>query len=163
MNMSTDIEQMFLAWQLSGRMILLGGVRPQRKRATYAANLYNSPLWKRRHAYADRSGSPMYILSAEHGLLMPGDWIKPYDVRFTQLPLREQHQWGQRVVADIVSKAGGDVDGWTIELHAEPSFVDLIRDPLEAQGATVLVPLAGLSAVAQLDWYDAVAVEHKAA
>jgi hypothetical protein len=52
-------------------MILLGCVKRKRDHPATAKDLYSSPLWAGRRAYAESSGVPWLILSAKHGLVDP--------------------------------------------------------------------------------------------
>jgi hypothetical protein len=42
-----------------------------------ARDLYRSPLFRKERAYAEQSGVPWFILSAEHGLGAPDEWRTP--------------------------------------------------------------------------------------
>ena len=64
-------------------VILAGCVKTKAPEASPGCDLYLSPLFERRRRYAESSGRPWYILSAEHGLLDPGSIIEPYDVHLT--------------------------------------------------------------------------------
>ena len=44
-----------------------------------ARDLYDSPLFRQSRAYAVASGRPWFILSAEHGLVGPDEWLAPYE------------------------------------------------------------------------------------
>jgi hypothetical protein len=59
----------------TGELVLVGCVKTKALEASPARDLYLSPLFERRRRYAELSGQPWYILSAEHGLLDPGTII----------------------------------------------------------------------------------------
>jgi hypothetical protein len=52
-------------------VILLGCVKSKLDNRAKARDLYCSPLWRGRRAYAEASGLPWLILSAKHGLVEP--------------------------------------------------------------------------------------------
>ena len=44
-----------------------------------AKELYTSPLFRHARHYAEGLGAPWFILSAEHGLVAPDEWLAPYE------------------------------------------------------------------------------------
>lgn len=44
-----------------------------------ASDLYDSPLFHQARSYAERSEKRRFILSAEHGLVAPDEWLAPYE------------------------------------------------------------------------------------
>ena len=121
--------------------------------ASPARDLYLSPLFERRRRYAESSGQPWYILSAEHGLLDPGSIIEPYDVYLADQTADYRQAWGEWVAAKL-ARVRGSIDGLVIEVHAGTAYVDAIEEPLRRRGAVLLTPLAGLRRGEQLAWYD---------
>ena len=55
-----------------------------------ARHIYTGSLFQKALEYAEmkalREGADIWILSAKHGLLSPGDIIDPYDLALTSLP-----------------------------------------------------------------------------
>lgn len=117
-----------------------------------AKDLYRSPLFRKRRAYAEASGKPWAILSALHGLIEPSQEIAPYDVRLSDLPRRDQIEWGFRTAAQLADRFR-PVDGKTFEIHAGAAYVRPLEPALERLGARVARPLEGLSIGRQLQWY----------
>ena len=64
----------------TSRVVLLGCVKLKLEHRAPAKDLYVSPLWNRRRAYAEAAGCPWLILSAKYGLLDPEQLVAPYDV-----------------------------------------------------------------------------------
>jgi hypothetical protein len=128
-------------------------VKTKAPEAGPACDLYLSPLFGRRRRYAESSGRPWYILSAEHGLLDPGSIIGPYDVHLADQSADYRLAWGEWVAAKL-ARVRGPVDGVVIEVHAGQAYVDAIEEPLRRRGAVLLTPLTGLRSGEQLAWYD---------
>jgi uncharacterized HhH-GPD family protein len=137
----------------TGDVVLVGCVKTKAPEAGPARDLYLSPLFERRRRYAESSGQPWYILSAEHGLVDPGTIIEPYDVYLADQTADYRQAWGEWVAAKLV-RVRGSIDGLVIEVHAGAAYVDAIDEPLRRHGAVVLTPLAGLRRGEQLSWYD---------
>jgi uncharacterized HhH-GPD family protein len=110
-------------------------------------------LFERRRRYAESSGQPWYILSAEHGLLDAGSIIEPYDVYLADQTADYRQAWGEWVAAKL-TRVRGSIDGLVIEVHADAAYVDAMEEPLRRHGAVLLTPLAGLRRGEQLSWYD---------
>lgn len=133
-------------------VILVGCVRTKRAGPCAAAELFTSPLFEGRHQYATASGLRWYVLSAKFGLLAPGDVIGPYDVYLADQSAGYRRAWGEFVTAALEQREG-DLRGRTIEIHAGAAYVDPLRAPMAARGATLAVPLAHLRQGEQLAWY----------
>ena len=136
-------------------LILVGCVKRKRSQPCPARDLYEeSPLWRRRRTYAERSGAPWYILSAKHGLLAPEVWIRPYDLALKDLKRGERRAWSRRVLDELCVRFP-DLAGKTVECHAGKDYLDNgLEDGLRQAGAAVRRPLAGMRIGAQLLWYS---------
>jgi hypothetical protein len=134
-------------------VLLLGCVKTKKTRPGAAKDVYDSPLWERRRRFAEASGRPWVILSAEHGVLDPDETIVPYDRYLTEQPHQYRMRWAHQVVQQLRERFG-DLSGMAFELHASRSYGDPIEPLLRAAGATLLRPLAGLPQGRQLRWYD---------
>ncbi len=135
-------------------LILVGCVKSKLNYRNSAKDLYNSPLWRCRRAYAEQAGVPWYILSAKHGLLTPKTRIAPYDSTLADLPAAQRRTWSARVVNDLTEKVSG-LQGKVIEIHAGKLYVDYgLEDGLRKAGALVRRPLAHVSGIGpQRRWY----------
>jgi hypothetical protein len=109
-----------------------------------AKNLYTEPYFERLRRYAERQAKPWYIISAEHGLVQPEEWLAPYE---------RQAVWGSWVVARLGLLAG-DLADRVVEIHAAPGYIARIAPGLAEAGATVQVPLADVPWNEHLAWYD---------
>ena len=54
-------------------------VKSKGTRLAAAKDLYISALFRKERAYAECAGVPWFILSAEHGLVEPDEWLAPYE------------------------------------------------------------------------------------
>lgn len=135
-------------------LVLVGCVKTKRAYPSAAKDLYKSPLWRCRRAYAESLGSPWFILSAEHGLLHPDKRIDPYDVALTDLRARARREWSTRVL-DALERRVPSLQNKVIEIHAGATYVRYgLEEGLRDAGATIRLPLAGIPGVGrQQAWY----------
>lgn len=137
---------------MSKRVTLIGCVSKKASGAP-ARDLYNSELFRRRRAFAERSGRPWLILSALHGVVDPDTVLDPYDVTLKRMPKAARREWGRRVVSQLESRFGS-LNGAEFEIHAGDEYVTAIATPLGERGASIVRPLQGLRIGEQLQWYD---------
>jgi hypothetical protein len=134
-------------------IVLITCVKTKRRKPCAARDLYVSPLFLKQRAYAEESGVPWFILSAEHGLVTPDEWLSPYERYLPDTPAAFRSAWGIWVAARL-QLLTGTLSGRVIEIHAGSAYIDALRPHLEAQGATLTEPLHGLSMGARLAWYS---------
>lgn len=103
--------------------------------------------------YAESTGLLWFILSAEHGLVRPDEWVEPYEKYLPETSSKYQTAWGQKVVRQLES-AVGPVTGVTFDLDAGANYVDSVGASLETAGASVVDQLHGLSLGRRLAWYN---------
>lgn len=60
-------------------VVLVGCVKTKVGHGAPAKDLYVSDYFAKMRAYAEASGLPWFILSAEHGLVSPDEWLEPYE------------------------------------------------------------------------------------
>lgn len=135
-------------------LLLVACVKEKLAVPAAARDLYVSPLFKKERGYAERLGLPWFILSAEHGLVMPDEWLSPYERYLPDTPPSFRRSWGTWVV-ERLALLTGSLNGRTIEVHAGATYVDALRGPLSSKGASVCEPLAGLKMGQRLAWYGA--------
>lgn len=134
-------------------VVLIGCVKTKGDAPAPARDLFTSPLFRRRRAFAEASGRPWFILSAKHALVEPDDVLAPYDVYLPDQSPEYRNAWGSWVVQRLAAIAG-PLRGKVIEVHAGSAYVEPLREPLRAHGAELRAPLSGLSMGEQLNWYD---------
>jgi hypothetical protein len=66
-----------------------------------AEELYISPFFRHASLYCKQQYKSWFILSANHGLLLPGEFIEPYDVNLRDKTKLEGQEWGQKVFEQL--------------------------------------------------------------
>lgn len=133
-------------------LLLVACVKEKLSVPAAARDLYVSPLFRKEREYAEHSGLPWFILSAEHGLVAPDEWHSPYERYLPETAPSFRWAWGTWVVERLELLTGSLADR-TIEIHAGSTYVEALRAPLEAKGASLFEPLAGLAMGQRLAWY----------
>jgi hypothetical protein len=141
----------------SADVVLVSCVKEKQTRPGPAKDLYVSALFHKERAYAEASGAPWFILSAEHGLVEPEQVLAPYELRLSDTSIDYRRASGARVVRRLAD-VFGSLAGKTVEVHAGAAYSDPIRELLRAVGATVVEPLTGLRHGERLAWYNGVRV-----
>ena len=141
----------------SERLILLGSVSKMLPEASPAKDLYDSTLWDKRRRYAETTGMPWMILSAEHGLLQPEDVIKPYGRTLGDEKAAYQKGWSAKAAHAVIGECQR-LGIEAVETHAAAVYLEKgLIEALEAAGIRVSWPLQGKQIGEQYSWYDAVA------
>lgn len=137
-------------------IVLVGCARAKHPVPGPARSLYTSRSFRNRRLIAQKWGEEWFILSAEHGLVLPDEWLAPYDLNLSQTDSSYRRAWGDWVVARlerVTHRAGGLRDAKVLVL-APKAYAEAVRDRLRAVGAVVLEPLAGLTQGFQAQWYS---------
>jgi hypothetical protein len=134
-------------------ILLVTCVKAKLSRPSAARDLYTSPLFVRERRYAESRDIPWFILSAEHGLVAPDEWLAPYERYLPDTSASYRATWGQWVAARLDLLAGPLV-GKLVEIHASAPYLSAITEPLTAKGAQLSTPLDGLALGHRLAWYD---------
>lgn len=134
-------------------VLLMACVKTKRNRPAAAKDLYVSPLFRKERTYAEAAGRPWFILSGEHGLVQPDEWLAPYERYLPNTPPSYQRAWAL-YVAERLQLLMGPLADRLVEVHASADYVQAIRGPLEAMGASLVTPLEGLAQGERLQWYD---------
>ena len=114
-----------------------------------ARDLYTGALFRASLSYAEAlaAGSGrVFILSAEYGLVVPGEVLEPYDLHLGALPRAERLAWGERVVRQLVAVAG-PVEAAVV--LAGRTYAEAVRHGLSLSGRAVRLdePLDGVAGV----------------
>lgn len=75
-------------------LILIGCVKQKLAVPAPAKDLYTSSLFRRGRHYAEDAGVPWFVLSTEHGLVMPEELLAPYDQRLAKSDRSYRRAWG---------------------------------------------------------------------
>jgi hypothetical protein len=136
----------------NAHILLVTCVKSKGNQPAAAKDLYSSALFRKERAYAERAGVPWFILSAEHGLVAPDEWLAPYERYLADTAASYRAAWGAWVAARLDLLAGPLTDK-VVEIHAGSIYLDAIRPHLERLGARVVDPLHGLAMGQRLAWY----------
>lgn len=134
-------------------IVLVSCVKTKQLAAAAGKDLFTSALFRKGRSYAERAGVPWYILSSEHGLVAPEQWVAPYDRYLREESSTYREAWGANVVGDL-ERAEGPIKGKVIEIHAGAAYVNAIRPDLQSRGALIVEPLQGLRFGERLRWYE---------
>ncbi|SFP54187.1 hypothetical protein SAMN05660464_3512 [Geodermatophilus dictyosporus] len=132
-------------------ILLVGCSGSKATSARPARELFTGAAFRKARDRAETLGLPWYVLSAEHGLLVPDEIVAPYDVYLPDQPSARRSAWGAEVVFQLARQH--ELRGTVIEAHAGRSYCDPLIDPLADAGAVLLQPLAGLRQGERLAWY----------
>lgn len=147
------LDAVVTATELVARdVVLVGCVKSKRQSGALARDLYTSDYFLKMRAYAEATGAPWFILSAEHGLVDPGEWLEPYERYLTDTSREYRRVWGQKVAAQL-ERAMGSLAGLVIDVHAGAAYVESMAGALHEHGAEVVDQLQGLSFGRRLSWY----------
>lgn len=144
-----------------GELLLVTCVKTKLSAPAPAKDLYVSDLFRKQRYYAERRCVPWYILSAEHGLVAPDEWLAPYERYLPNTPAPYRVAWGSWV-AERLELLAGPLDEKVVEIHASAPYIAAVAPSLSSKGAVVLSPLAGLAHGERLAWYNERARHDKA-
>lgn len=114
-----------------------------------ARDLYVSVWFEKARAFVESSGRPWFILSAKHGLVVPGEPIEPYDLTLNRMPAEERRKWADGVFEQLVPRLGG---GRTVVFLAGKRYREFLVDRLISLGVRVEVPMQHMGIGQQLSW-----------
>lgn len=135
-------------------LVLVGCVKTKNTARSAAKDLYSSPLWRYRRAYAECLGVPWYILSALYGLLDPDQRVDTYDRALSDLRVEDRRAWSTLVLDELKLRVPL-MRNKLIEIHAGGTYVNHgLKAGLRDARAVVHRPLARIAGVGrQLAWY----------
>ncbi len=128
---------------------MIGLVSCSARKLTHAApahELYCSPLFRLSLAYAERTCSKVYVLSALHGLVEIDAMLDPYEQRLSGPDAAE---WGQRVIARIEARH----EPGAVAILAGAVYADAVIAAARPGSRWAFVrPLGNMSIGARLQW-----------
>lgn len=138
------------AMRLKGPTVyLLSCVSQKRDHACEACDLYVSDLFRKARRYAEASGCPWFILSAEHGLVAPSQLIAPYERTLNTMRAADRRAWGERVAVQL-AEAVPDLS--RVVFLAGQRYREFLARHLASRGVEVSIPMEGLRIGQQLSW-----------
>lgn len=133
---------------------LVGCVKTKLPHRAGARDLYTSPLFRARRAWAESRCDSWFILSAKHGLVAPSKLLEPYDETLSDLSSRARSTWSAAVVEKLRRELGS-LRSHDFEIHAGQAYTDFgLVEGLLAGGARVQIPTKGLGLGRQLQFYS---------
>ena len=114
-----------------------------------ARDLYESQWFRKARAYVLKSGSPWFILSAEHGLVHPDDVLAPYEKTLNNMRAAERRAWAEKVQSQM-EQALPDAD--EVVILAGKLYRERLEPWLRSRYASVRVPMRNLRIGEQLHW-----------
>lgn len=133
-------------------LLLVGCVKSRSSEPALARDLFTSDYFAKMRSHAEGTGLPWFIVTAEHGLVWPEQWLEPYALCLADMRAGLRRSWGGRVAARL-RDIRGSLQGTVVEIHAGSTYVQALGPALERLGAEVLDPLRGLPIGRRLAWY----------
>lgn len=128
---------------------LVSCVSQKRERACEARDLYVSELFRKARRYVETSGCPWFVLSAEHGLVAPGQVIAPYERTLNKMGVADRRVWAERVAAQLAETIP---DLSRVVFLAGERYREFLTQLLAGREVAVSVPMQGLRIGEQLRW-----------
>lgn len=132
-------------------IVLVSCVAAKRSEPAAARDLYLSTWFIKARRYAERCGDTWYVLSANHGLLMPTQTIVPYEMTLNTMSRPQRTAWADRVVQQIAQAVP---TANPVVILAGGRYREYLMPMLEALGYNVSVPMQGLGIGQQLQWLE---------
>lgn len=136
--------------ELHGSTIyLVSCVSLKREEPTAARDLYISTLFQKARRHVEASRCPWFILSAEHGLVVPDQVIAPYDKTLNTMKMTDRRAWSERVLIQL-GKAVPDLV--KVVFLAGKRYREFLVPHLKEHGVEISIPMEGLGIGEQLRW-----------
>lgn len=119
-----------------GDVVLVAGDGEQVLVPAPAREVYRGDDFQTARILAERAGVAWFVLSSEHGLLSPDEWMSPDSRQLADLEPQHRFAWAHFVVARLQS-IEGPVAGRTVHLTVPPSHVGPLSAALQDAGAVV--------------------------
>lgn len=134
-------------------LIIIGCGKTKQPHTTAAKDLYTSSYFAAKRHYAEVSGHPWMILSAQHGLIYPGEQIAPYERTLQHMGHDERAGWVTLVAEQWRQQAWDRAP--VVELHMGRLYREQLQRAVgvAGQSARWVVPCEGMGIGQQLGWY----------
>lgn len=123
-------------------LVLVACCGPKLKGTHSAGDIYQSDLFLKSRAWAEREGNAWGILSAKYGVLAPDQPIEDYDVTLNEMPAEKRREW-----CDMVREQLTPWKSERIVLLAGNRYCEWITDEWMTER-----PMEGLGIGQQLAW-----------
>lgn len=122
--------------QLVPDIILLGSVGERVNVPAPAKEVFRDTEFQLSRLEAEVSGSEWFILSAEHGLVAPNEWMSPDSRTLADMDPEYRLVWASWVVTRLQSLVGS-LDGMLVRVDAPNPFIGPLFAGLQDAGAVV--------------------------
>jgi hypothetical protein len=129
-------------------VILLGSIGDRVNVPAPAKEVYREVAFQLGRLDAELSGSEWFVLSAEHGLLAPNEWMSPDSRTLADMEPSYRVVWAAWVVARLQSMVGS-LDGMIVRVDAPTAFVGPLFSVLQDTGAAVTSGGVGTASVVE--------------
>jgi len=133
----------------SATVYLVSCVSQKRERECAARDLYVSDWFCKARRYAEASGCPWFILSAEYGVVPPNRIIAPYERTLNTMRVADRRAWAERLARQL-AEAVPDLSH--VVFLAGERYREFLALHLANRGIAVSVPMEGLRIGEQLSW-----------
>lgn len=116
-----------------------------------ASELYISQLFRKSKQYAQSMGYTWYVLSAEYGLVSPGQWIEPYEKTLNKMRVSQRREWSKQVMVQLMEIQPGIRH---VVFLAGVRYREFLIHPLKRRSIEISIPMEGLRIGKQLSWLD---------
>lgn len=123
-------------------IVLLGSLGDRVQVPAPAKDIFRAPAFQLSRTDEEAVGSRWFVLSAEHGLVAPDEWISPDARTLAELDPEYRVVWAAWVAARLQSLVG-PLDDVTIRVDAPDAFVGPLFAELQQAGAIVSTNTAG--------------------
>lgn len=137
-------------YQPQVHVALIGCVAQKLSRPAPAGELYTSPLFRYRLAWAGQHADQVFVLSARYHLVELDQVLQPYDASLNTAPKEERLAWSATVWGQLHQVF--DVAECRFTLLAGKAYITYLRQWLRVTAAACETPLQGLSIGQQLQW-----------
>lgn len=137
---------------------LVACAKTKARTASAARALYRSPWFTKARAYVEATGSPWFILSAEHGLVHPDTVLGPYERTLVGMDRAARLAWAREVHGQLLVRRLLPPFVSRVVFLAGEAYCDPLADWISVRGRcpeTVEVPMQGLGLGQQLAWLTA--------
>ena len=132
-----------------GAIFLVSCVAEKRTFAAPARDLYISDWFLKARRYVEQHSVPWFILSAEYGLVLPDQFISPYERTLNMMSPSERRHWTRRVIAQILEQK---LTVTHVTFLAGARYREFLVEHFRRQGITVEIPMEGLRIGKQLSY-----------
>lgn len=117
-------------------VILLGSVGERVNVPAPAKEVFRDVSFQLSRLDSELSGSEWFVLSAEHGLVAPNEWISPDSRTLADMEPEYRVTWATWVVVRLQSLVGS-LDGMNVRVDAPDTYVGPLFASLQHAGAVV--------------------------